>query len=247
MSGIRRRSGDRGRAAAEGARRGRRRIPARERAVHRRGPRDGERRGRHRARATGRPRESTRSPSTASAVQLDPGKRYVMLNKPTGVVSSLKDEKGRPDLREFTARYEERLFNVGRLDADTSGLLLLTNDGDIAHVLAHPSFGVHEDLYRDGQRGRDPGHPAHAGAGHRAGGRADRRRPRPHRRGGVEGPHDRRDHPALRSQPHRAAHAGGRRPPGARARAAPVRPAAPRDPRHRARRATSLRWNSANC
>ncbi|MEO5921962.1 MAG: pseudouridine synthase [Pseudolysinimonas sp.] len=77
-----------------------------------------------------------------TAVQLDPGKRYVMLNKPTGVVSSMKDEKGRPDLQEFAAGYQERLFNVGRLDADTSGLLLLTNDGDIAHVLAHPSFGV---------------------------------------------------------------------------------------------------------
>jgi 23S rRNA pseudouridine2605 synthase/16S rRNA pseudouridine516 synthase len=77
-----------------------------------------------------------------SAVQLDPGKRYVMLNKPTGVVSTLADEKGRPDLRRFTADYPERLFNVGRLDSDTSGLLLLTNDGELAHVLAHPSFGV---------------------------------------------------------------------------------------------------------
>lgn len=76
------------------------------------------------------------------AVQLDPGKRYVMLNKPTGVVSSLQDEKGRRDLREFTRGYPERLFNVGRLDAETSGLLLLTNDGELAHVLAHPSFGV---------------------------------------------------------------------------------------------------------
>jgi len=77
-----------------------------------------------------------------SAVQLDPDKRYVMLNKPTGVVSSMSDERGRPDLRGFTADYPERLFNVGRLDADTSGLLLLTNDGELAHVLAHPSFGV---------------------------------------------------------------------------------------------------------
>ncbi|MGN6744288.1 MAG: pseudouridine synthase [Amnibacterium sp.] len=75
-------------------------------------------------------------------VQIDPTRRYVMLNKPTGVVSSLKDERGRPDLTGFTARYEERLFNVGRLDADTSGLLLLTNDGETANVLAHPSFGV---------------------------------------------------------------------------------------------------------
>ncbi|WP_235281760.1 MULTISPECIES: pseudouridine synthase [Microbacterium] len=77
-----------------------------------------------------------------TAVQLDTGKRYVMLNKPTGVVSSMKDEKGRADLRRFTKDYEERLYNVGRLDAETSGLLILTNDGDLAHVLAHPSFGV---------------------------------------------------------------------------------------------------------
>jgi 23S rRNA pseudouridine2605 synthase/16S rRNA pseudouridine516 synthase len=76
------------------------------------------------------------------AVQLDPTRRYVMLNKPVGIVSSLRDEHGRPDLRRFTDGYEERLFNVGRLDAETSGLLLLTNDGSLAHVLAHPSFGV---------------------------------------------------------------------------------------------------------
>jgi 23S rRNA pseudouridine2605 synthase/16S rRNA pseudouridine516 synthase len=77
-----------------------------------------------------------------AAVQLDATKRYVMLNKPTGVVSSLRDDRGRPDLTRFTDRYDVRLFNVGRLDADTSGLLLLTNDGETANVLAHPSFGV---------------------------------------------------------------------------------------------------------
>ncbi|MDH6180740.1 pseudouridine synthase [Microbacteriaceae bacterium SG_E_30_P1] len=76
------------------------------------------------------------------AIQLDTSKRYVMLNKPVGVVSSLADEQGRPDLRRFTREYPERLFNVGRLDAATSGLLILTNDGELAHVLAHPSFGV---------------------------------------------------------------------------------------------------------
>jgi len=76
------------------------------------------------------------------AVQLDPEKQYVMLNKPTGVVSTMKDENGRRDLTEFVEQYPERLFNVGRLDAETSGLLLLTNDGELAHVLAHPSFGV---------------------------------------------------------------------------------------------------------
>jgi len=76
------------------------------------------------------------------AVQLDTSRRYIMLNKPVGVVSSMMDENGRPDLREFTDQFDERLFNVGRLDAQTSGLLILTNDGDMAHVLAHPSFGV---------------------------------------------------------------------------------------------------------
>jgi 23S rRNA pseudouridine2605 synthase len=77
-----------------------------------------------------------------TAIQLDQSKRYVMLNKPRGVVSSMKDERGRQDLRAFTKDWEERLYNVGRLDAETSGLLVLTNDGALAHVLAHPSFGV---------------------------------------------------------------------------------------------------------
>jgi 23S rRNA pseudouridine2605 synthase/16S rRNA pseudouridine516 synthase len=64
------------------------------------------------------------------AVQLDVSKRYVMLNKPRGVMSTMKDEQGRPDLREFTREFDERIYNVGRLDGDTSGLL------------AHPRFGV---------------------------------------------------------------------------------------------------------
>jgi pseudouridine synthase len=77
-----------------------------------------------------------------SAIQLDTSKRYIMLNKPVGVVSSMSDEGGKADLSYFTREFEERLFNVGRLDAQTSGLLVLTNDGELAHVLAHPSFGV---------------------------------------------------------------------------------------------------------
>lgn len=87
------------------------------------------------------------------AVQLDTTKRYVMLNKPTGVVSTMKDEQGRPDLRQYADRFEERLFNVGRLDADTSGLLILTNDGELANVLAHPKFGV-QKTYIAKVRGR---------------------------------------------------------------------------------------------
>jgi pseudouridine synthase len=75
-------------------------------------------------------------------VRVDPARRTVVLHKPTGVVSTMHDDRGRPDLTQYTERYEERLFNVGRLDTDTSGLLLLTNDGDLAQVLSHPSFGV---------------------------------------------------------------------------------------------------------
>ncbi|WIB61938.1 pseudouridine synthase [Curtobacterium sp. MCLR17_007] len=75
-------------------------------------------------------------------IQVDTSRRYVLLNKPTGVVSTMLDERGRADLSQFVEKFEERLFNVGRLDAETSGLLLLTNDGSLAHVLAHPSFGV---------------------------------------------------------------------------------------------------------
>lgn len=67
---------------------------------------------------------------------------YLMLNKPRGVVSSMADEQGRPDLQRFVADREDRLFHVGRLDTDTSGLLIFTNDGDIAHRLAHPSFEI---------------------------------------------------------------------------------------------------------
>lgn len=65
---------------------------------------------------------------------------HLLLNKPRGVVSSMADEQGRRDLTEFVADRPERLFHVGRLDTDTSGLILLTNDGDLAHRLAHPSF-----------------------------------------------------------------------------------------------------------
>jgi 23S rRNA pseudouridine2605 synthase len=67
---------------------------------------------------------------------------YLVLNKPRGVVSTMADEQGRRDLTEFTADRPERLFHVGRLDTDTSGLLVLTNDGDLAHRLAHPSFEI---------------------------------------------------------------------------------------------------------
>jgi 23S rRNA pseudouridine2605 synthase len=65
---------------------------------------------------------------------------YLVANKPRGVVSSMADEEGRPDLRSLLGGRDERLFHVGRLDTDTDGLIVLTNHGEFAHRLAHPSY-----------------------------------------------------------------------------------------------------------
>jgi 23S rRNA pseudouridine2605 synthase len=66
----------------------------------------------------------------------------VAVNKPRGMLSSMSDDRGRPCLGDLVAGRAERLFHVGRLDADTEGLILLTNDGELANRLAHPSYGV---------------------------------------------------------------------------------------------------------
>ena len=66
---------------------------------------------------------------------------YLVLNKPRGVVSTMDDPDGRPTLEQYVPR-RQRLFHVGRLDTDTEGLLILTNDGDFANKLAHPSHEV---------------------------------------------------------------------------------------------------------
>ena len=75
-------------------------------------------------------------------VQLDESRVYLAFNKPAGVVTSMSDELGRVDIGDFVGNRKERLFHVGRLDADTEGLLLLTNDGELAHRLQHPRYGV---------------------------------------------------------------------------------------------------------
>jgi 23S rRNA pseudouridine2605 synthase len=67
---------------------------------------------------------------------------YLALNKPRGVVSTMSDPEGRRTLSDVVADRPERLFHVGRLDTDTAGLIILTNDGDFAQRLAHPSFEV---------------------------------------------------------------------------------------------------------
>jgi 23S rRNA pseudouridine2605 synthase len=67
---------------------------------------------------------------------------YLVLNKPTGVTSTMSDPHADRTLAEFVADRPERLFHVGRLDTDTDGLILLTNDGDFAQKMAHPSYEV---------------------------------------------------------------------------------------------------------
>ena len=69
-------------------------------------------------------------------------KNYVVLHKPKGVLSTMFDPEGRPSLADFIDLRTERLFHVGRLDKDSEGLILLTNDGDLTFRATHPSFGL---------------------------------------------------------------------------------------------------------
>ena len=72
--------------------------------------------------------------------------KYVLLYKPAGTVTTARDPQGRPTVVELVEEIPERVVPVGRLDADTTGALLLTNDGQLAHRLAHPRYGV-EKVY----------------------------------------------------------------------------------------------------
>jgi 23S rRNA pseudouridine2605 synthase len=67
---------------------------------------------------------------------------YLVFNKPRGVLTAMSDDRGRKTIVDFLGDRAERLFHVGRLDYDTEGLMLLTNDGELAHRLAHPSYEV---------------------------------------------------------------------------------------------------------
>lgn len=75
-------------------------------------------------------------------IQLDENLLYMVFNKPKGVVSTMEDPEGRPCISDFLKNKGERLFHVGRLDVATEGLLLLTNDGELANRLTHPSYEV---------------------------------------------------------------------------------------------------------
>jgi 23S rRNA pseudouridine2605 synthase len=71
-----------------------------------------------------------------------PGLVYLAFNKPPKVLTAMSDDRGRKTVADFLGDRTERLFHIGRLDYDTEGLMLLTNDGELAHRLAHPSFEV---------------------------------------------------------------------------------------------------------
>lgn len=76
----------------------------------------------------------------------EPERLYLMLNKPRGYVTTMSDERGRKSVAELVADLPARVYPIGRLDMDSEGLLLMTNDGVFANRLAHPSFG-HRKVY----------------------------------------------------------------------------------------------------
>jgi 23S rRNA pseudouridine2605 synthase len=96
--------------------------------------------------------ETDRIEVDGAVVGIRPGLVHYLLNKPAGVVTTASDPQGRPTVVGLVPA-EPRVFPVGRLDADTEGLLLLTNDGELAHRLTHPSFGVDKE-YLAGVDGR---------------------------------------------------------------------------------------------
>ena len=85
-------------------------------------------------------------------VSVRPGLVYYLLHKPRGVVTTASDTHGRPTVVDLVPA-EPRVFPVGRLDADTEGLLILTNDGDLTHRLTHPSFGVEKEYLAEVEGG----------------------------------------------------------------------------------------------
>ena len=111
--------------------------------------------------------------STAMGQQIVPGKHtilfdnkkvvakekpiYILLNKPKGYVTTLSDPQGRPIVTSLLHGIQERVFPVGRLDLDTTGALLLTNDGELAQSILHPKFEVHKTY-----EAQVKGEPSHA-------------------------------------------------------------------------------------
>lgn len=80
-----------------------------------------------------------------ATVNLDPTVRYLALHKPAGVVTTMHDPHGRPDIRSLLPPEGPRVFPVGRLDLDSEGLLLAMNDGDLANALSHPRYEIEKE------------------------------------------------------------------------------------------------------
>jgi len=91
-----------------------------------------------------------------NALKKNSEKKYVMLNKPKGFVTTMKDEKGRRNVTELVKDAGERLYPVGRLDMYSEGLLIMTNDGEFANILMHPSHNFCK-TYRTWVQGEDVG------------------------------------------------------------------------------------------
>jgi 23S rRNA pseudouridine2605 synthase len=93
------------------------------------------------------------------------GRTYLALNKPRGMVTAMTDPEGRPTVGDLIEQRTDRLFHVGRLDAETEGLLLLTNDGELSHRLTHPSYEVPKTYFAEviGPIARDVGRRLKAG------------------------------------------------------------------------------------
>jgi 23S rRNA pseudouridine2605 synthase len=104
--------------------------------------------------------ETARVQVDDAPVNLDPNARYYALHKPAGVVTTMRDPQGRADIRAFIPGDGPRVFPVGRLDRDTEGLLILTNDGDLANRLMHPRFGVEKEYLAEVAGVPTPGHAA---------------------------------------------------------------------------------------
>ena len=76
------------------------------------------------------------------SLKMNKSKTYLAFHKPAGVISTMSDPEGRANLGSYFADRKDRLYHVGRLDKDSEGLILLTNDGELAHRATHPSYGL---------------------------------------------------------------------------------------------------------
>ena len=73
---------------------------------------------------------------------INKSKTYLAFHKPAGIISTMSDPEGRANLGDYFKDRKDRLYHVGRLDKDSEGIILLTNDGDLAHRATHPSYGL---------------------------------------------------------------------------------------------------------